>query len=96
MDTVQLNNSYSLTGKKLIVVGSLPIFPLESNADLLLLTQSTKINLERLIDFKNNPEQYLRMATATPVSSKNGKAPASKKEIPFHYTGEKGYYMFEF
>jgi competence protein ComEC len=45
----KLKNSYLWRGKKILVLDSLGIYPSE-NIDYLILRQSPKINLERLID----------------------------------------------
>ena len=50
MDTSILKNSYLIGDKKLFIVDSLAILPLEEHPDYLLLTQSPKLNLEQLLD----------------------------------------------
>ena len=93
IDTVQLKNCYQIGQKKLFVLDSLAILPLEEQLDYLLLTQSPKFNLERLLDsFK--PKKIFADGSNYPSLVKKWKLTCAQKEIPFHYTGEKGYYIF--
>ncbi len=95
LDTVQLKNSYQIGQKKLFVLDSLAIFPLEGHLDYLLLTQSTEINLERVLD-SIEPKKIFADGSNYPSLIKKWKQTCRQKEIPFHYTGEKGFYVFEF
>ena len=95
LDTVQLQNSYKIGEKKLFVVDSLTVFPLEKRLDYLLLTQSPEINLERVLD-SIKPKQVLADGSNFPSLIKKWKQTCIQKEIPFHYTGEKGFYVFDF
>ncbi|UBZ16073.1 ComEC/Rec2 family competence protein [Flagellimonas marinaquae] len=90
-----LRNSYQIGDKKLFVMDSLGILPLEEQLDYLLLTQPSKINLERLID-SMQPKIILADGSSYPSLIAKWQATCIKKEIPFHYTGEKGCYMFKF
>ncbi|NDV16914.1 DUF4131 domain-containing protein [Muricauda sp. TY007] len=94
IDTSKLKNSYHLGDKKLFVVDSLGILPLEENLDYLLLTQSPKINLERVLD-SIRPKTIFADGSNYPSLVNKWKATCSQKEIPFHHTGEKGFYVFE-
>tara|TARA_E500000318_G_scaffold55178_1_gene51301 strand:- start:3579 stop:5585 length:2007 start_codon:yes stop_codon:yes gene_type:complete len=93
IDTVQLKNSYQIGQKKLFVLDSLAILPLEEQLDYLLLTQSPKYNLERLLD-SIKPKKIFADGSNYPSLVKKWKLTCAQKEIPFHYTGEKGYYIF--
>ncbi|MGN7513044.1 MAG: ComEC/Rec2 family competence protein [Allomuricauda sp.] len=95
VDTTALQNSYRIGGKKLFVVDSLGILPLEEHVDYLLLTQSPKLNLERLLD-SISPKKVIADGSNYPSMINKWKATCAQKEIPFHYTGEKGYYSFKF
>lgn len=95
VDTSVLRNSYQIGDKKLFVVDSLGILPLEGQLDYLLLTQSPKINLERLID-SIQPKKIFADGSSYPSLITKWKGTCIQKEIPFHYTGEKGFYMFKF
>ncbi|GMN09951.1 ComEC/Rec2 family competence protein [Croceitalea sp. MTPC9] len=89
-----LQNNYSITSQKLYVMDSLGVFPQQTQLDYLVLTQSPKINLERLLDSVptkkviadgSNYKSYIARWKATCI----------KRKLPFHYTGEKGAYYFE-
>ena len=95
VDTSVLRNSYQIGDKKLFVMDSLGVLPLEEQLDYLLLTQSSKINLERLID-SIRPKKIFADGSSYPSVISKWQATCIKKEIPFHYTGEKGCYMFKF
>ncbi len=95
LDTVQLKNSYQIGQKKLFVLDSLAIFPLEGHLDNLLLTRSTEINLERVLD-SIEPKKIFADGSNYPSLIKKWKQTCRQKEIPFHYTGEKGFYVFSF
>jgi len=73
----------------------LAIFPLEGHLDYLLLTQSTEINLERVLD-SIEPKKIFADGSNYPSLIKKWKQTCRQKEIPFHYTGEKGFYVFSF
>ncbi len=93
MNTSKLKNSYRLGDKKLFVVDSLGILPLEKQPDYVLLTQSPKINLERLLD-SIRPKTIFADGSNYPSLVNKWKLSCAQKEIPFHYTGEKGFYVF--
>jgi competence protein ComEC len=91
-----LKNSYRLGGQRIIVLDStLVTLPAISGDFTLWLTQSPKVNLDRILDSVrpkvvvadgNNFRSYIGRWEAT----------CMKKKIPFHYTGDKGAFMFGF
>ena len=89
-----IRNSYKLGQKRLYVMDSLALFPLERHADYLLLTKSPKINLERLLD-SVQPKMVLADGSNYKSVVILWKQTCAQKEIPFHYTGEKGAFYFE-
>ena len=91
--TSTLQNSYSIGRKRLFVMDSLGILPLEEHPDYLLLTQSPKLNLERLLD-SVKPKMVLADGSNYRSVVSRWEETCAQKEIPFHYTGEKGYYVF--
>ncbi|WP_245625625.1 hypothetical protein [Flagellimonas eckloniae] len=90
----ELNNSYNINGKSLYVLDSSGIYPKMEVQDFLLLTQSPKVNLERVID-SIQPKIVIADGSNYPSYIERWKRTCSKKEIPFHSTGEKGYYIFD-
>lgn len=93
VDTSVIQNSYGVGNKRLFVIDSTAILPLEEHSDYLLLTQSPKINLERVLD-SIKPKKVFADGSNYPSLVNKWKATCSEKEIPFHYTGEKGFYAF--
>ncbi|MBO6533917.1 MAG: ComEC/Rec2 family competence protein, partial [Muricauda sp.] len=95
LDTSKLKNSYILGEKRLVIVDSTALFPLEKHPDYLLLTLSPKLHLERLLD-SLRPKTVLADGSNYPSLVAKWKSTCAQKEIPFHYTGEKGFYVFKF
>lgn len=94
MSAVQLKNSYRIGSKRLFVVDSLTVLPIKARPEYLLLTQSSKINLERVLD-SVQPKKIFVDGSNYPSLIKKWKATCAQKEIPFHHTGEKGFYTFK-
>ncbi|MGX1931192.1 ComEC/Rec2 family competence protein [Flagellimonas sp. 2504JD4-2] len=89
-----LRNSFHIKEKNLYVMDSLAIYPPSRQIDFLLLTQSPKVNLERLID-SVCPKLLLADGSNYASYVKRWKQTCDKKEIPFHSTSEKGFYVFD-
>ena len=88
-----LNNSYTFLDKSLLIIDSTGIYR-KSTSNRILLTQSPKINLDRLID-SLMPNEIIADGSNYKSYVNRWKATCIKNKIPFHYTGEKGYYNFE-
>ena len=89
-----LQNVLVYNDKKILIVNSIGVFTTKQKPDIVLLTQSPKINLIRLI---NNVHPKAVIADATNYKSyvKRWKATCEKEKIPFHATAEKGFYTIE-
>lgn len=93
--TDSLKNVYSFKNETLLALDSLGVYQnLSFKPDYILLTQSPKINLNRLVDSFNlktiiadgsNYKSYIKRWEKT----------CDKRKIPFHYTGEKGAFMLK-
>lgn len=94
VDNDTLKNRYTFDDKQLHIIDSLGIFSAAKNLDYLVLTQSPKINLERVID-STQPKLVIMDGSNYKSYVKRWKQTCLKKEIPFHYTGEKGAFYFE-
>ena len=81
-------------GNKILVLDSLGIYPKGIRPDIVLLTQSPKINLQRFLQTVK-PEIVIADATNFKNIQKHWKATCLKEKIPFHATGEKGFYRLE-
>ncbi|MEX0314292.1 MAG: ComEC/Rec2 family competence protein [Allomuricauda sp.] len=89
-----LSYDFNINNKSFYVMDSLAVYPLRKHVDFLLLTQSPKINLERLID-SIKPNLILADGSNYPSYVTRWKQTCHKKEIPFHNTSEKGFYVFD-
>lgn len=79
--------------KTVLRLDSLGVYPSEK-IDIILLTNSPKVHLERLID---SVHPFLIVADGSNYTSyvHRWKATCIKRKIPFHHTGEKGAYIFD-
>ncbi|WP_282050604.1 ComEC/Rec2 family competence protein [Maribacter aquivivus] len=88
-----LKNSYSFENELLLIIDSTGIYP-KTASHKILLTQSPKINLDRLLD-SISPKMIIADGSNYKSYVERWKATCLKNKIPFHYTGEKGAYYFE-
>ncbi|RLD23423.1 MAG: hypothetical protein DRI70_09420 [Bacteroidetes bacterium] len=72
---------------------SLGVYPSEK-IDIILLTNSPKVHLDRLID-SIQPIQIVADGSNYKTYVKRWDTTCTKRNIPFHYTGKKGAYIFE-
>ena len=95
LDTkIRIPNTVFFNGKKILIMDSSGIYPINSKPDILLLTQSPKINLERLFQTLK-PRIVAADASNYKTIQKYWKATCNKQKIPFHSTGEKGFYKMD-
>jgi competence protein ComEC len=87
----RIQNTAFFNGKKIMIIDSSGIFPKNIKPDILLLTQSPKINLERLFQTVK-PAIVVADASNYKTIQKLWQATCMKQKIPFHATGEKGFY----
>nr|WP_299387648.1 ComEC/Rec2 family competence protein [Allomuricauda sp.] len=87
-----LGQSYTLGQSSLFIMDSLGLHP--PQMDYLLLTHSPKIHLDRVLE-KTKPKMVFADGSNYRSMIKLWKASCAKKEIPFHSTGEKGFYPFD-
>lgn len=94
LELVPLQNTLFYNNRKILIIDSLGIYSLHQKPDILLLTQSPKINLIRVI---NTTQPKVIIADATNYKSyvNRWKATCEKEKIPFHATSEKGFYKIE-
>ena len=90
-----VQNSYTIKDKKLMVIDSLGVYLHEGTApDYLLLTQSPKVNLERMVD-SLRPKAILADGSNYSSDVARWSKTCRDKGLPFHFTGDKGAYYFE-
>ena len=90
----KISNSYSFKNNSFLVIDSLGVYQIDNKLKpVVLLTQSPKINLERLIN-EIKPLQIIADASNYKNRVINWKFICDKNDIPFHYTDEKGAIIF--
>ncbi len=90
-----LKNAYTINSKSLFILDSLCIIPDKlAQPNIVLLTQSPRIHLERFID-SVQPNAIVADGSNYHSFVQRWKATCLKRKIPFHYTGEKGIYYFK-
>ena len=87
----RLQNFIFFNGKKIFVLDSSGIYPKNIQPDIIVMTQSAKINADRLLQIMK-PKLVIADASNFKNIQKLWKASCEKQKIPFHETGEKGFY----
>jgi competence protein ComEC len=90
----RLQNLIYFNGKKILVMDSLGVYPQNSRPDVVVFIQSPKINFERFLQ-STKPKMVVADASNFRSIQKQWKATCLKQKIPFHATGEKGFYRLE-
>jgi len=90
----KLKNLIYFKGNKILLIDSSKVYPLNVHPDILVLTQSPKVNLERLLQTVK-PKIIVADASNYKSIEKNWAATCLKQKIPFHSTNEKGFYKIE-
>ena len=79
----------------IIIIDSLGVYNLKIlKPDYVILTQSPRINMSRLID-SIKPKQIIADGSNYKSYVARWKASCLKQKIPFHYTGEKGAFVID-
>jgi competence protein ComEC len=87
----KLQNTLYFQDKKILVLDSLGVYPKSCSPDILVLTQSPKINLDRLFQI-TKPEMVVADGSNYKTYVRLWETTCQKHKIPFHATGEKGFY----
>ena len=88
----KIKNTAFFKGYTILILDSTGIYPKQQQADILVLTQSPKVNLERLIQ-STHPKAIVADASNFKYLQKMWSTTCVKTKIPFHSTSEKGYYV---
>lgn len=92
----KLQPIYLLNNKNLLIIDSLGIYNIKSfKPDYILLRQSPKINLNRLID-SLKPKQIIADGSNYKSYIERWKIICNKRKIPFHQTSKKGAYIINY
>jgi competence protein ComEC len=86
-----LKNLYYFNENKILVLDSLGIYSKNIQPDIIILTQSPKINFNRLLQTLK-PKMVVADASNYKTLLKYWEASCEKQKIPFHATAEKGFY----
>jgi len=78
----------------ILVLDSIGVYPKASNINIILLTQSPKIHLGRLID-SLNPKLIVADGSNYNSYISRWEATCKEKKLPFHHTGTKGALIIE-
>lgn len=91
----ETGNLYDIYGKTLLKIDSAGITEIPGlEAELLLLTNSPRINLDRVLD-QNNVQLVIADGSNYPSAVARWKETALKRKLPFHATGEKGAFILK-
>lgn len=91
-----LQSAYILNDKKLLIVDSLGVYNIKSfNPDYVLLRQSPKINLNRLID-SLQPKYIIADGSNYKSYIEHWESTCKKRKLPFHQTGKKGAFVIDY
>jgi competence protein ComEC len=88
-----IKNVYSFK-KKILCIDSLGVYTTKQKPEIVVLIQSPKINLNRLIS-TIKPEQIIADGSNYKSYIKLWKATCEQEKIPFHATAEKGFYRLK-
>lgn len=91
IDVVPLQNLLWFKGQKILIIDSTGVYSIALRPDVILLSQSPKLNLERLIH-DLEPKQIVADATNYKTYINRWQVTCKKHNTPFHATTSKGYY----
>lgn len=87
----KIKNVLYFNNKKIFIIDSTGIYQKKFQPDILLLIQSPKINLDRILK-SLHPKTIIADASNSYTIQKHWKATCLKQKIPFHSIQEKGFY----
>ncbi|WP_309613443.1 ComEC/Rec2 family competence protein [Flavobacterium sp.] len=90
-DVTTIKNTFFFNGKKILLIDSTGVYENKIQPDIIILTQSPKINLDRVLH-QLKPKTVIADATNSYSIQKHWKTSCLTKNIPFHAIREKGYY----
>jgi competence protein ComEC len=90
----KLQNTIYFRGNKILILDSSMVYPKTIQPDVLLLTQSTRVNLDRVLQ-SIKPKIILADGSNYKTIQKRWKKTCAQQKIPFHSTSEKGFYTIK-
>jgi len=91
VDQKKLQNLIYFNQNKILIIDQSGIYPTSIHPDVVVITKSPKLNLERMLK-SLRPKIVVADASNYKTFLKKWKATCIKEKIPFHATGEKGFY----
>jgi competence protein ComEC len=88
-----IQNTLYFNNKKIFILDSSSVYNPTIKPDVLIITQSPKVNLERLLQTLK-PKQVVFDGSNFKTFVKRWESTCRKQKIPFHNTNEKGFYKF--
>ncbi|WP_281634666.1 ComEC/Rec2 family competence protein [Flavobacterium luteolum] len=88
----EIKNVLYFKHNKILIIDSAKVVPEKIHPDILILTQTSKINLDRVLE-DIHPKVVIADGSNSNSIQKYWKKSCLKKNIPFHSTKEKGYYQ---
>lgn len=88
---IKIRNTLFFNGKKILIIDSTKVYPKTTQPDILLLIESPKMNLERILK-DCHPGIIVADASNSYSIQKLWKVTCDKQKIPFHSTRERGFY----
>ncbi|MBC5840931.1 ComEC/Rec2 family competence protein [Flavobacterium sp. F-380] len=88
---LKLSNVLYYNHKSVLIIDSTGIYPKQLQPDILLLTNSPKLNLDRVLKTLK-PKQVIADATNYTNMQKQWEESCKKQKIPFHAIAEKGFF----
>jgi competence protein ComEC len=89
INTSTIHNSYQFLDKSIVVLDSTGVYSPIKNPHYLILTQSPKINLARLLD-SIQPKMIIADGSNYKSYVSAWQQTCRYKKTPFHYTGDQG------
>ena len=90
----RVQNLIYFNGNKILILDSLGVYPKDIRPDVVVFTQSPKINFERFLQ-TTKPKIVVADASNFRNIQKLWMETCLKAKIPFHATGEKGFYKLD-
>jgi competence protein ComEC len=87
----KIKNTAFYNENRILILDSIGTYPKDIHPNLILLTQSPKINLDRMLQILQ-PKMVVADASNYKTIQKHWKNSCEKQKIPFHAVGEKGFF----
>ncbi|EIA09640.1 ComEC/Rec2 family competence protein [Flavobacterium frigoris] len=87
----KIKNTAFFKDNKILILDSLGTYPKDIKPDIILITQSPRINIDRMLHLLK-PRIVVADASNFKTLQKHWKSSCEKQKIPFHAVAEKGYF----